>query len=61
MFTEPQMPIKCGGAPQKVLYLNEERFRRKGVRNTTDLVFHKTSPTVFGVPKYSAALTEVLK
>ncbi|EWS72145.1 hypothetical protein TTHERM_000732901 (macronuclear) [Tetrahymena thermophila SB210] len=26
VFTEPQMPIKCGGAPQKVLYLNEERL-----------------------------------
>lgn len=33
VFTEPPMPIKCGGAPQKVLYLNEERFRKNGVRS----------------------------
>ena len=22
IFTEPQMPIKCGGAPQKIMYFN---------------------------------------
>ncbi|EAS07915.1 FAD-dependent pyridine nucleotide-disulfide oxidoreductase (macronuclear) [Tetrahymena thermophila SB210] len=61
VFTEPQMPIKCGGAPQKVLYLNEERFRRNGVRNQTSIEFHKTIPVVFGVPKYSASLAEIIK
>ena len=33
VFMLPQMPIKCGGAPQKVMYLSEETFRRNGVRN----------------------------
>ncbi len=28
IFTEPPMPIKCAGAPQKILYLSESRFRK---------------------------------
>ena len=33
IFTSPAFPIKCGGAPQKLLYLSEETFRRNGVRD----------------------------
>lgn len=61
IFTEPPMPIKCGGAPQKVLYLNEERFRNNKVRQNIDLEFHKTIGVMFGVPKYSASLEKIVK
>ena len=27
IYTLPQMPIKCGGGPQKMMYLSEETFR----------------------------------
>jgi sulfide:quinone oxidoreductase len=27
IFTLPVMPIKCGGAPQKIMYLSEETWR----------------------------------
>lgn len=27
LFTSPSFPIKCGGAPQKILYLSEATFR----------------------------------
>ena len=28
LFTFPTMPIKCPGAPQKIMYLADEYFRR---------------------------------
>ena len=33
VFMLPQMPIKCGGGPQKIMYLSEETFRKNGVRD----------------------------
>ena len=33
VFTQPNTPIKCGGAPQKIMYLAEDHFRRTGIRD----------------------------
>lgn len=30
LFTMPTTPIKCGGAPQKIMYLADEHFRKTG-------------------------------
>ncbi len=45
------MPIKCAGAPQKILYLwsNEWRDRKLPI----DIEYIKTGAVMFGVPKYS--------
>src|SRR5690606_6139205 len=32
VFTAPSKAIKCGGAPQKIMWLAEENFRKRGVR-----------------------------
>jgi sulfide:quinone oxidoreductase len=32
IFTQPLPPIKCGGAPQKIMYLADSYFRKSGVR-----------------------------
>jgi len=39
LFTQPTTPIKCGGAPQKIMYLAEDYFRKSGVKNKTNIVF----------------------
>ena len=31
IFTEPAMPIKCAGAPQKILYLWTEAWSKKNL------------------------------
>ena len=31
IFTQPNTPIKCGGAPQKITYLAEDHWRKAGV------------------------------
>lgn len=55
IFTEPVMPIKCAGAPQKILYLWTDQWRRANI--PADVEFNKAVGVMFGVPKYSEALT----
>ncbi|GAA5988455.1 hypothetical protein JCM10908_003574 [Rhodotorula pacifica] len=55
IFTQPAGIIKCAGAPQKA----ESQWRKDGVRNQVEPVFATGTPTMFGVPKYSAALEKI--
>ncbi|MCB9649919.1 MAG: NAD(P)/FAD-dependent oxidoreductase [Deltaproteobacteria bacterium] len=59
VFTHPNTPIKCGGAPQKIMYLAEEFFRKSGVRKQSNLHFYIATPKIFSVPKYADALMNV--
>jgi sulfide:quinone oxidoreductase len=62
IFTQPGTPIKCGGAPQKALYLSEDYFRTKSkVRDKSKVIFFSGLASIFGVPKYKASLEKVLK
>lgn len=57
IFTEPVMPIKCAGAPQKILYLWTDKWTQENLPISVE--FFKTNAVMFGVPKYSEALTKV--
>ncbi len=61
VFTHPATPIKCGGAPQKIMYLADDHFRRTGVREKTNIIFGSANPTIFDVTKYRLALEKVLE
>ena len=61
LFTYPNTPIKCGGAPQKIMYLAEHAFRRQGVRSKSEVVFTAAGPRIFGVPKYRNALEKIIE
>lgn len=61
LFTQPAMPIKCAGAPQKIYYMAEDYFRKQGIRDQVELDFNLAGPGIFGVPKYKAALEKVLE
>ncbi|CAH8244189.1 NAD(P)/FAD-dependent oxidoreductase [Paenibacillus melissococcoides] len=61
IFTQPNTPIKCGGAPQKIMYLADDAFRRAGVREKTDIIFACGNASIFAVPKYAAALGKVVE
>lgn len=56
VFTFPPPPIKCAGAPQKILYLAEEYFRKANVRDKTRVSYFCATPTIFSVKKYADAL-----
>lgn len=60
VFTFPATPIKCAGAPQKIMYLAEHAFRRAGVRNKTKIIYGCATPGIFGVPKYKVALDKII-
>lgn len=51
IFTEPVLPIKCAGAPQKILYLWSSDWRQSKL--PIDIEFFKTNAVMFGIPKYS--------
>jgi len=62
IFTQPATPIKCGGAPQKIMYLADDTFKGKsGVGINTTVMFCTAGPSMFPVPEYSAALSQVVK
>ena len=61
LFTFPPMPIKCAGAPQKIMYLAEELFRMKGIREKSDVHYYSNLPTIFGVPTFAKALMGVIE
>lgn len=58
VFTQPPMPIKCAGAPQKAMYLSADHWRRKGVLRNIDLQFFSAGAVLFGVADYVPALME---
>ena len=59
VFTFPNSPIKCAGAPQKIMYLAEEIWRKRGIK--ADIQYRTSLPVIFGVKKYADALWEVVK
>jgi sulfide:quinone oxidoreductase len=43
IFTFPSTPVKCAGAPQKIMYLADDHLRRRGVR-ATKVIWASASP-----------------
>lgn len=56
LFTYPNTPVKCAGAPQKICYLFEDYQRKNGRRSNTEVIYNTTLPKIFGVEKYAKAL-----
>ena len=52
IFTQPNTPVKCGGAPQKIMYLTADYLRLNGKLEKTDIQFMSPGTVVFGVPEF---------
>lgn len=61
VFTFPNTPIKCAGAPQKIMYLADEFWRKHGVRDKAEINYFTSLGKMFGVDKYAATLREIVK
>ena len=60
LFTQPPMPIKCAGAPQKIMYLAADRFRKRGILDKFNIEFCNAGPAMFGIPFFAKALSKVV-
>ena len=58
IFTNPHTPIKCGGAPQKIMYLAADYFKKHGIDSQVE--FWSGGTRVFGVEKYENTLKKVI-
>ncbi|MEQ9344957.1 MAG: TIGR01244 family sulfur transferase [Thalassospira sp.] len=61
IFTQPPMPIKCAGAPQKAMYLSGDHWSRNGVIDKIDIDFCNAGGVLFGVKDYVPALERYVK
>lgn len=59
IFHNPQTPVKCGGAPHKIMYLAADYFRKHGTLEKTDIQYWSGAAKLFAVPKYEATLLKV--
>jgi sulfide:quinone oxidoreductase len=61
LFTQPPMPIKCAGAPQKAMYLSCSHWEHEGVLKNITVDFNNAGAVLFGVKEYIAPLMEYVK
>ncbi|OZJ03087.1 hypothetical protein BZG36_03901 [Bifiguratus adelaidae] len=59
IFTFPGTPVKCPGAPVKIVYLAEEAFRDNGVRDKVNVMYNSALPKIFGVDHYGKELQKI--
>jgi len=60
IFTNPHTPVKCGGAPQKIMYLASDYFRKQGRDKQIEVAMWTGGTRVFGVPKYEEVLKGII-
>jgi sulfide:quinone oxidoreductase len=58
IFTQPPMPIKCAGAPQKAMYLSADHWLKSGALAHIDVEMFNAGAVLFGVADYVPALQE---
>lgn len=61
IFTFPNSPVKCPGAPQKIVYITEHYLRRMKKRSGAKIIYNTSLPVLFGVKHYADALWKVVK
>ena len=60
IFTQPHMPIKCAGAPQKAMYLSCDHWLRNKVLENIDVSFCNAGGVLFGIDHYVPPLMEYI-
>lgn len=61
IFTNPHTPVKCGGAPHKIMYLAADYFRKHKVLHNIDVEYWSGVAKLFAVPLYEKTLLQVVK
>ncbi len=59
LFTQPPLPFKCPGAPQKIAYLAADHLKKRGILGDCELQFLPHAPAMFSVPLFASELALV--
>ncbi len=59
LFHMPGTPIKCPGAPQKIMYLAADYFRKRRIGAT--VIYGSATPSIYGIKEYAAVLDRVVE
>lgn len=61
IFHNPHTPVKCGGAPHKIMYMATDYFRKHSLLDKVNVAYWSGGTRLFAVPKYEKTLLEVVK
>jgi sulfide:quinone oxidoreductase len=61
VFTQASTPLKCGGAPQKIMYLAEDYFRKNNLRAKSKVIYATPGTVIFGVKEFAATLSDIIE
>ena len=59
IFHNPHTPVKCGGAPHKIMYMAADYFRKHGVLTNINIQYWSGIGKLFAVPVYEKTLLKV--
>lgn len=59
LFHMPGTPIKCPGAPQKIMYLAADHFRRNKI--AAKVIYGSATPSIYGIKEYATVLNRVIE
>jgi sulfide:quinone oxidoreductase len=59
IFHNPHTPVKCGGAPHKIMYMAADYFRKHGILDKADIQYWSGGTKLFAVEKYEKTLLKV--
>lgn len=60
LFTNPGTPVKCGGAPQKIMYLVADYLKKHGLGKSTYVEYCSAGGVIFGIKKYADQLMKMV-
>jgi sulfide:quinone oxidoreductase len=60
LFTQPVTPIKCPGAPQKIMYLMGDYVDKHQIKEDTNIIFATPGTMIFGVEPFKTELEKYL-
>lgn len=61
VFTQPPMPIKCAGAPQKAMYLSCSEWEKQGLLDGIEVEFNNAGGVLFGVADFVPPLMKYVE
>ncbi len=61
IFHNPTTPVKCGGAPHKIMYMAADYFRKNGLLDKADIQYWSGVGKLFAVEKYEKTLLKVVE